>query len=92
MSLYGGGVGGVGGRVTGRGYAPACAGLEAQDSYELRVTRADQHRIPQTAAGPSTPNAPPDTRGQDRSGETHYGPPGRCNKGRAALPRRRRLR
>ena len=29
--------GGVGGRVTGRGYAPACAGLEAQDSYELRV-------------------------------------------------------
>ena len=27
---------GVGGRVTGRGYAPACAGLEAQDSYELR--------------------------------------------------------
>ena len=38
MSLYGGGVGGVGGRVTGRGYAPACAGLEAQDSYELRVT------------------------------------------------------
>ena len=31
--------GGVGGRVTGRGYAPACAGLEAQDSYELRVTR-----------------------------------------------------
>ena len=37
MSLHGGG-GGVGGRVTGRGYAPACAGLEAQDSYELRVT------------------------------------------------------
>ena len=32
------GWGGVGGRVTGRGYAPACAGLEAQDSYELRVT------------------------------------------------------
>ena len=30
--------GGGGGRVTGRGYAPACAGLEAQDSYELRVT------------------------------------------------------
>ena len=32
------GWGGVAGRVTGRGYAPACAGLEAQDSYELRVT------------------------------------------------------
>ena len=32
------GWGGVGGRVTGRGYAPACAGLEAQDSYELQVT------------------------------------------------------
>ena len=32
--------GGVGGRVTGRGYAPACAGLEAQDSYELRVTKS----------------------------------------------------
>ena len=38
MSLCGGGVGGVGGRVTGRGYAPACAGLEAQDSYEKDVT------------------------------------------------------
>ena len=33
------GWGGVGGRVTGRGYAPACAGLEAQDSYELRARR-----------------------------------------------------
>ena len=31
------GWGGVGGRVTGRGYAPACAGLEAQDSYEVGV-------------------------------------------------------
>ena len=34
------GWGGVAGRVTGRGYAPACAGLEAQDSYELRVVCA----------------------------------------------------
>ena len=38
------GGGGVGGRVTGRGYAPACAGLEAQDSYELRVTKTNSNR------------------------------------------------
>ena len=36
--VRGWGGGEVGGRVTGRGYAPACAGLEAQESYELRVT------------------------------------------------------
>ena len=45
MSLHGGGGWGVGGRVTGRGYAPACAGLEAQDSYELRVNISPNYLI-----------------------------------------------
>ena len=48
------GWGGVGGRVTGRGYAPACAGLEAQDSYELRVTTTTHRSAPQ--GGPPRPS------------------------------------